>query len=360
MWIQDAKNASVLSVGQALGLMRGGGRSLQPCPSCESSTRGSNDKKRGPIGTNAEENAWKCHRCGMKGDVVDLASCCLYQHPLRDLDREQQAVVRSWFADKGFCPKSPTHSDDLEKADTPSGPEAVVESTPSRPEGEGPSRPPIDDLKALWGATTLFEAGVEDEPAFSEDLNNWLILRRFSPILIDQSGVARIAPPASRHQYPKWWPSKWAKTYRMVTPVYESTGKFASIHARSVVESSRESPKTRWPYGFEARGLFMANGPGLEMMRGQSKSKPDGLLICEGFTDFLRASTQAITEKMNLAIIAGASGSFRVVGKINIPKSTKVFIATDPDEQGDEYAAIICDQLTDYEVYRVPLGAENN
>jgi hypothetical protein len=60
---------------------------------------------------------------------------------------------------------------------------------------------------------------------------------------------------------------------------------------------------------------------------------------------------------LNLAILAGTSGSFKSLSKIPIPPNLKIFIATDTDDQGDEYAAIICDHLPEHTLFRVPLEA---
>lgn len=362
MWIQDAKTASVLSVGEAFGLSQKVGRSLSPCPICGSEARGSSDK-RGPIGTNTEGTAWKCHQCHVKGDTVDLAAYCVGQKPLRDLDKGTVASIRAYFADQGFCEKGPKHEEStpLDSLQSHSGNQDqdgnVVQLKKAKNNEDGPSRPPRKSLTTLWKSTFTVAYGVEMAPAWSDSLNEWLLSRRFSPQLIDKSGIVRVAPIIDEFKHPAWWPSTWAKDYRLVTPAFEVDGTFASIHGRSV-STAKSTPKTRWPRGHEAKSLFMANKLGLKMMRGQASANNDGLLICEGFTDFLRATTQAIVEKMELAVIAGTSGSFGAINKIKIPTSTKVFIATDPDDQGDEYAALICDKLTDYEVYRVPLGSK--
>tara|TARA_R110001592_G_scaffold70006_2_gene214669 strand:+ start:1046 stop:1348 length:303 start_codon:yes stop_codon:yes gene_type:complete len=100
----------------------------------------------------------------------------------------------------------------------------------------------------------------------------------------------------------------------------------------------------------------MANNAAVEMMKGKADDI-QAFLICEGITDFMRACEQAFRESLNLAIVAGTSGSYKSLSKMNIPNNLKIFIATDTDDSGDEYAAIICDQLPEHKLYRMPLEA---
>tara|TARA_R100000426_G_scaffold76494_1_gene53964 strand:- start:125 stop:439 length:315 start_codon:yes stop_codon:yes gene_type:complete len=99
----------------------------------------------------------------------------------------------------------------------------------------------------------------------------------------------------------------------------------------------------------------MANAAAQQLMRTKQATSIDGLLICEGITDYMRACEQAHRESLSLAIMAGTSGSFKSLGKMNIPNEMKVFIATDSDDSGDDYASEICDQLPQHTLYRVPL-----
>ena len=62
-----------------------------------------------------------------------------------------------------------------------------------------------------------------------------------------------------------------------------------------------------------------------------------------------------MNEGLALPIIAGTSGCFRQLREVKIPQGLNIFIATDPDDKGDEYADIISKQLTAHPVYRLPL-----
>ena len=100
----------------------------------------------------------------------------------------------------------------------------------------------------------------------------------------------------------------------------------------------------------------MANGKAIKIMRGDPDQKLIGLLVCEGITDFMRACSSALEEDISVAIVGGTSGSFKALSKMSIPKDLKIFVATDPDKQGDDYAAQICEQLPGHILFRVPIG----
>ena len=350
MWIQSAKNARISDASLELQYSRGNGTSIYPCPSCGMLERGSNDKKRGPVGFNRSETGWLCHRCGAKGDVVDFVSFHFFQQKLSNLDRNQQSVVRDWFAEQGYCTPSgvPSHVQPDPKK------RPVVTPLPS----QGYVRPPQDELQSLWSASTSVEAALEQPASFANQLSKWMIDRRFSPKLLDTTACIRILPLPNDYKYPDWFSHQWGGIYRIAAPCFEPDGKFASIHCRSVAYSRGRQPsgsKTRWPTGYEAGGLLMANPIAQSMMSGKLASSIDGFLICEGITDFMRACEQAHRESMRLAIVAGTSGSYKSLSKIKIPEDLNVFIATDSDDSGDDYAAEICDQLPQHKLFRVPL-----
>ena len=75
----------------------------------------------------------------------------------------------------------------------------------------------------------------------------------------------------------------------------------------------------------------------------------------EGLTDFLKCSSEVEDLDIPLAVLAGTSGSFTNIQKLNIPKDVKIYIGTDPDEQGREYANKIQLQLPGRTTYRIPL-----
>jgi 5S rRNA maturation endonuclease (ribonuclease M5) len=99
----------------------------------------------------------------------------------------------------------------------------------------------------------------------------------------------------------------------------------------------------------------MPNRHAVKMMKGDSKGI-ESVLFVEGLTDFLKVVSEAERESMRVAVFGGTSGSFRSAGKINIPDEIDVYVGTDPDAKGDEYAQTIQMQLSSRTCYRLPLA----
>ena len=142
-------------------------------------------------------------------------------------------------------------------------------------------------------------------------------------------------------------------TWRLIVPAFDAGGTFCSIHGRATT-TTNEGPKTLWPSGFRAGGLFMPNRYAVKMMKGEPKDI-DAVLFVEGITDFLKVVSEAEKESMRLAVFGGTSGSFTSAGKINIPDDIDIYVGTDPDKKGDEYANTIQMQLGSRVCYRLPL-----
>jgi len=143
-------------------------------------------------------------------------------------------------------------------------------------------------------------------------------------------------------------------TWRLIVPAFDAEGSFCSLHARAVCDTNG-APKTLWPSGFQAGGLFMPNRHAVKMMQGKPEGI-DGVLFVEGITDFIKASSEAERESIKLAVLGGTSGSFKSAGKLNIPAGIDIYVGTDPDQKGDEYASTIQMQLGSRACYRLPLG----
>ena len=338
MWIEAAKDLPFGEAADLMGLQQGRGRSWGPCPCCNSEKRGSTDR-RGPIGVRRDGTAWMCHPCGAKGDVIDLVAASIAGSTYRSVDQESREKVRTWFTEHGYGSGN---------YDRPRERPAPVVRENTR------SRPPEPEVRSLWSATTTLVEALGQEPEYSKPLSGWLFERRFNPEAVDRLGMIRVMPQGHQYRWPPWWPHKWARFWRLTTPAYEMTGKFVSMHARSVNLQQR-GPKTIWPRGHEAGGLVMANRRGVMMLRGDT-DESSGLIVCEGLTDLIRASLASEAEDLGFAVIAGTCGSFRALSRLRLPRGFKVYIATDPDEKGNEYAQIISRSIKTKNIYRLPLG----
>ena len=94
-WITSTKSHPLTSIIPLLGLSTGRLASFGPCPGCGESQRGSDDR-RGPCGMTSDRRGWTCHRCGIKGDAVDLVAWKQVGAPSSDLNPDQWVTVREW------------------------------------------------------------------------------------------------------------------------------------------------------------------------------------------------------------------------------------------------------------------------
>ena len=209
MWITNAKEASVKETAVALGFTMMTPRSISPCPSCGVEARGTSDKKRGPVGFSAAQDSWKCHACSASGDVVDFVSIHSYGSHYRDLGVNEKIVVRNWFARHGYC--KPIYSD------RPTGVPTQIEEKKrslNRPADVLASRPPIDELKELWGKTKTLEEALQDKAGWSDPLVGcsrgsshprfWTAANAFAFWQTHWSTGTRSGGPTSGHQRTGW------------------------------------------------------------------------------------------------------------------------------------------------------------
>jgi len=336
MWIQSAKEVPLGTIATAVGLAQKRGRSFGPCPHCGAETRGSNDK-RGPVGVTRDDRAWKCHACGSGGDAIDLVAIKMEGDRLRNLTAEKKRSVKEWFLQSGWIEEQTN---------------GTPVTQPQRREPRKRQRPSQEEVIALWSASRKIETltGSNTDTAVLRFLER----RQFDIPSLIKSGVARVLPDPNQYTWPDWWPRRWSSQWKLIVPAFEIDGTFASIHARSVFDR-KDAPKTRWPLGVEAGGLFMANREGMMLMKGSATKDLQGLLICEGITDLIMACSEAAKANTKLAIISGASGSFSSLSRLNVPDNATIYIGCDPDEQGDEYASTIAKTLAPRKVYRLPL-----
>lgn len=325
MWIHAAEKIAVAEVAQRLGLQSLKSNSWGPCPNCHALHRGSKDK-RGTIGLRTDNKGWKCHRCDAGGSGIDLVSFYVGGSKFSGLNQLDKQKVQVWF--EGEINDGAQIHEELPKL-------------------RG-SRPPIVEVQKLWKTSFQLNQVKSDDTAIS-----FLKTRNLNLEALSKSGVVRITPDKSQYDWPEWWPAGRSHLWRVIVPAFDEHGKFVSIHGRAV-KTPESAPKTLWPKGFEAKGLFMPNRHAVKMLRGQAADL-EGLLFVEGLTDFMKCSAEVEDLNMNLAVLGGTSGSFGSVGQLKIPKHLKIYIGTDPDEQGKEYANRIQLQLPGRTSYRIPL-----
>lgn len=325
MWLQQAEKIAVSEIAGRLGLQVRKNNSLAPCPKCGAVKRSTKDL-RGPIGLRSDNKGWRCHSCQTSGSGIDLVSYRLSGSRFAEADDFNKNRVKAWF--------------DIEVEEG-----KPIPAQPKRIRGH---RPPIDEVQGLWNASFKLHELSRDHQAIS-----FLKSRNLNLEALAKSGVARITPDQNNYSWPTWWPAGRSRLWRVIVPAFNQFGQFSSLHGRAI-DLPKAGPKTLWPKGFEAKGLFMPNRFAVKMMRTEDVDI-DGVLFVEGITDFMKCSAEVEDLGLKIAVLGGTSGSFGIVSKLKIPKKTKVYIGTDPDEKGKEYASMIQLQLGDRISYRIPL-----
>ena len=326
MWLRTAESIAVSEIASRLGLQIRQNNSLAPCPSCNAIKRGSTDK-RGPIGLRSDNKGWKCHKCGAMGSGIDLVSFALNGRKFSECDNFGKNKVQTWF--------------DIKQEESPNLNKPIA---PIRGK-----RPPKKEVHQLWSASKKLNQLADDDQAL-----HFLKSRNLNLNAVSKSGVVRVTPPRTDYSWPDWWPAGRSLIWRLIVPAFNVKGEFVSLHTRAV-QTPKSGPKTLWPKGFEAKGLFMPNRYAVKMMR-QDEVDLDGLLFVEGITDFIKCASEVEDLNLKLAVLGGTSGSFSSVSELNIPKDLKIYIGTDPDEKGEEYAQTIRLQSKGRVTYRIPLN----
>ena len=153
-WIGDLKAAcDVPTMANALGMrvLRLG--TITPCPGCGAEQRGSEDR-RGPIGTGSDKRGWKCFRCQLTGDAIDLLTLHRAGKKGRDLNGAEWASIKTWCVEQGLV-----HDD----AATPRI--ASVGATIRRAQPQAIPTPTQDVPEATGGAFAWREGRAEEAAA---------------------------------------------------------------------------------------------------------------------------------------------------------------------------------------------------
>jgi len=290
--------------------------SFSPCPACQAITRHTKRKdKRLACVIVQSGRGWLCLQCGAKGDSVDLFAR-LYNHGKRPTSKDEWRAVLS-------------HAAPLPATLTPPRPLAPQDGA-SRGLPVGLMRPSHLEIRALWDKSfTVPPEGAY--PWLAEKFPNYTIAE------IIEAGIARWLP---RDTELAWWP--WQHRY-LAMLAFDSKGYIQSLHGRVAGVVPPDKPKSRFPKGYSASGLVLANKTAVSWMKG--KMKVANVVIAEGLTSTL-ATTMAMrkSDKWDWAVIGYTSGSGSAMK--DMPWTTQtVYVLTDDDSAGNAYAEKISQAL---------------
>ncbi len=290
---------------------------------------GSCNLKDAPDGTVAAH----CFGCGKNGNALHVIAAVRGWNMMGDFPRvlEEAAIIAG------------VRLEDLRDSAPASGSRRPVPTPVPTPVPVELPRLPREELKALWDATSPVDATGD---CSEEDLAvaRFLARRRWWPQTIARLGICRVLP--LEHAWPSWWPGRWARDWRLAVLAYDSSGRPAAIHARSVTEAM---PKTRWPMGCDGKysfsRLLFADMGARVLLRGESMGGCEAVVIVEGMTDFLAASAAVLEEARPWAVLGATSGGFAALADVRWPKDLPAIIATDDDKAGERYAKEIAAAL---------------
>lgn len=341
-WVEQANNAPFFEVALALGMKRVGKKGLGPCPACNTVKRGSTDK-RGAVFPGTTKKGWVCISCSKRGDLVNLVSYSIKGHKLSELDKDGMVKVKMWFEDHGYL-QPITQVQPVEVSDQDI--DAMIERELEEQE------PALteDEVRKFWALCIPVEEAYETDPEIREfvDARGWDILQ------LSKLQMVRVTP--KNMDWPEWWPKGRSKRWRLVVPAFNKAGQVASIHARSVRKVNDDMPKCLWPKGPTASGLLMANKDGVATLR--KEKTPQMIIITEGLTDFVTTSLAVQYLGGTVAVLSVTSGSFAALESMDLPISTRVYVATDEgdkDKTGDIYAKKAATSLAPCPVRRLPI-----
>lgn len=216
-------------------------------------------------------------------------------------------------------------------------------ATSLRPARREQPRLPPAEVEGVWAAA---QPVTTDREAAA-----WLERFLIDPAAVARLDLARALPPGAA--VPEWashwfWKQKVrgfgpAAAWRLLLPVFDLTGRLASLRARCLLDPlpvgrDGKPVKEYAPRGGGTTGLSLADGRGRRLLAGERAARGQvrrrGLLIAEGTKDLLTLAT----ERGAPVIWSVYSDSWTPDHAARVPDGAAVTIATHADEKGEQYA----------------------
>lgn len=294
-----------------------------PCPGCNTDRM---SDSRPPVNTFRNGSAWVCNACHIKGDMVDLVSYYVDGNPFRESTNKKQ--VRQHFEELDGNIDVSTHEFELDDL----------------------KFPPIDEVKAILNAAS----SLQSSPGCTRYLESRgidagkICPTRYAPQVVVASGYfdyGKLTWVERDDKRKPWWPTMWVQHFPMILPMYDHKGDLRSIHGRSISQNGQR--KTTAPLGWNSKGLLFLNHHSIQFASGVPQQS---VWIAEGEIDFLTLS------QYDIPVIGVKSGSMSAITKLPWAVGTKVYIATDDDQKGEQYAEKLGKAVTPAAPYRISVS----
>lgn len=341
----DLRDAGVTCerAAQAVGMQASGRGAWGPCPACNATHRGREDR-RGPIGIRRDGKGWRCHRCDAHGD----ASALVLAHATGSTSATSDGWSRARdLAERVGLVAAPGEPVGRAVRSSGPGPAPARPALPAAP-GKADERPgvPVPELAAWWSGL----------PRLSEPLAlpavDWLRSRALDPEAVAVLDLAR-GWPAGCEWAPEWATVRgrtWTEAGVVaVLPAFGPTGEIAGLRAR---RTGSEAPKEVAPRGSVVRGTVLADPVARWLLRvGPTAKAGDvvpgtpwrwsgALVVVEGVPDFLtHATAPSRPGKDRTAAVVGVwSGGWTPELGARLPAEVVVVVAVHGDATGEKYA----------------------
>ena len=349
-WIDRLNQLGVFAVAQRLGFETDEKkRCVYACPACHAERRHTKrDDKRGALSVKNDE-LWHCWQCEAGGDAVDLLAFHIAGAKFSACTPEQKAAVRAAALREVPSYASTSRPSARAQRPAPSSPAAAPaqQAASSSSHDREPRYPPGAELDFVWTTSTPL---AESEPALS-----WLReQRQLDAVAVANAMDLRYLAAPLDERAASWAGFRrraddvfvgWhAAKYRVLFPMYDAAGVMRSLTARRIPDAKR-GPKSFPPVGYERAGLVIADRRGQELLAG-TLHLPDAtrlvIVIAEGELDVAAWSAAPVLEPDVVRAVLGIqSGSWTAAVAARIPDGATVLIATDLDNEGEKYAALV-------------------
>jgi hypothetical protein len=370
---------------EALGLTRRGSTGYGPCPSCGAETRGRGDP-RGPVGVSGDRRGWRCHACGVRGDVGALVA--VVELGTAAPDAAGWARVRDRAEAVGLLEASTRPPGGRVAVGGRSG-GAVVRpegagrvAAPTRARDDAPRLAPRGEVADVWQRAAPIRSGWwakvrQLDTAPDCEGVRWLDRRGLGGDRADGVSLldlARLIPVelGDRFTLPGWagvGRMTWRDGWRLLLPTFDARGELAGLRARWIVDGDGPpiGGKEMGGRGLAHGGTVYADPVGRWLLARGPEARPGEVavgevsrwgcgrlavgwrwsgrvVVAEGGADWLTAATAPTRARIGAttaAILGVWAGAWTAEIGRRLPPGCEVLIATDPDAGGAELAAKI-------------------